>query len=281
MTVPQKTENPRLQRSSSSFISKVSRLAPPTAQLGIASELEPSRVFNPGPGAYDANYDELGHPNKRSEVIKQIVQQQKEVNEGRRQKFIEDAISISGNPKILKKKSSIPAKKAQKGGFSGIGEDNPGPSGYNPKFQIVKSKSQAALFSKSKTKREAFPLDKNGAPGPQSYNITLDLPKQKRLSSIFLSGVPNCGSLIDKDKALFPGPGAYYHSDHSSQSSSKSRQLLRPSKSARILAQSSATLKLPGPGPGDYHRDDFKETIMKRLQPEKRTRHRVKTECKL
>ena len=54
------------------------------------------------------------------------------------QKAIQD---IEGDKKKKKIKPTIPGKKTSKNGYSGIDNDNPGPAGYNPKGDFVRSKS--------------------------------------------------------------------------------------------------------------------------------------------
>jgi hypothetical protein len=49
------------------------------------------------------------------------------------------AHSVSLNNK-RKDKPSIPTKKPAKNGFTGILTDNPGPTGYNPKSDVIRSK---------------------------------------------------------------------------------------------------------------------------------------------
>lgn len=72
-----------------------------------------------------------------------------------------------------KRKGTIPGKKLYKHGYTGEGDDKPGPQVYDPADHLVRSKSQSALFSRSKSIRETFndTSDKNSGPGVYAYNV--------------------------------------------------------------------------------------------------------------
>ena len=108
-----------------------------------------------------------------------------------------------------------------KNGYSGLNEDTPGPSGYDPNTDIIKAKSTCySQFSRSRTTREVFSHTKELIPGPTSYEARkLDKrnPNSKSINnnllekghtSTFLSRVPNCKDL-PPDKLDKPGPGTY------------------------------------------------------------------------
>ena len=155
--------------SSSSFISKVSRLAPATAHLGVTSDQAPTSLGNPGPGTYNLNKG-IQEKQDKAEVIKAMV----EASKRRRQHIIDSIVEMSGAQNYKHtKKGSIPVRKLSRDGYSGVQNDRPGPQVYEPKFEVIRSKSQSALFSKSRTQRYHYgqsTIDES-QPGPWTYNV--------------------------------------------------------------------------------------------------------------
>ena len=70
--------------------------------------------------------------------------------------------------KTKKQKPCIPSRKIPRNGYTGVANDIPGPGGYKPRTDYIKSKSSSALFSKSKMARVVFPVNKSKEeiPGP-------------------------------------------------------------------------------------------------------------------
>ncbi|CDW74304.1 UNKNOWN [Stylonychia lemnae] len=266
-------------KQSSSFMSKKPRLAAPMAMLG--TEFQSTQVENPGPGTYTDINAEWTKTNKL-EQIKEIFKEQAIMKKQRIQQAIQE---IEGeNKKKRKQKPTIPSRKPHKNGYSGIDQDTPGPSGYDPKTDLVKSKTSASLFSKSKVDREVFQINET-LPGPSDYDKKTQPTDKKDFcknsaGAIFGSKVPNCKDR-KIDNADLPGPGAYEpFKDPLNISTDKISGIDKSrlndnisSKNANYLQN--ALNKCPfidvydkeqNPGPGNYFQQDPKEKILQRLK---------------
>eukprot|EP00347_Sterkiella_histriomuscorum_P023797 403333354 len=264
-----------------------SRITAPNALLG--TEVQSSIIENPGPGFYKGNETDWVKENKLDH-IKEIFREQ---GLKQREKLQQAINEIEGDKKKKKIKPSIPSKKQSKNGYTGIQNDNPGPSGYNPKDEIVKSKSSAAIFSKSKVERELFHINSD-IKGIQDYEIKNDATSKKdfskaKSSAIFESKVPNCKDLKN-EKADLPGPGTYEllldktsNFDRAGTQSEFSRiggefnntkttnylrQAMNQPSLTRIMECPFVDIqqKEMVPGPGNYFYQDSKDKIMSRLK---------------
>ena len=118
----------------------------------LGTEFQSSMVENPGPGSYTDIMAEWSKTNKL-EQIKEIF---KEQAQQKRERITQAINEIEGDKKKKKQKPTIPSRKPHKNGYTGIDQDTPGPSGYEPKTDLTKNKTSASLFSKSKVDREVF-----------------------------------------------------------------------------------------------------------------------------
>ena len=94
-----------------------------------------------------------------------IIEHQK----NKKEKMMKAIMECEGEEILKKKKKlkpTIPGKKFAKNGYTGVKEDTPGPQGYNPKSEFIKTKTSSALFSKSKSNREVFNINKDHTLGP-------------------------------------------------------------------------------------------------------------------
>ena len=80
---------------SASFRSKVPRLAPAMALIGLAAECLPSNLSNPGPGAYCDQSLQDSKP--KLEMIKSLIMHQQEASLAKREKLL-DAIRLQMDP---------------------------------------------------------------------------------------------------------------------------------------------------------------------------------------
>lgn len=81
---------------SATFRSKVPRLAPAFALQGLASEMTPSSIENPGPGFYaPTNLDIATRPKSKLEILQSLIRKQQEANFKKRMMILE-AMQIDG-----------------------------------------------------------------------------------------------------------------------------------------------------------------------------------------
>ncbi|TNV87525.1 hypothetical protein FGO68_gene10950 [Halteria grandinella] len=253
---------------SSSFISKVPRLAPAMALSAFAPELIPSSIHNPGPGSYEP-MQQITTDQERQQLLKKIVENQRARKEIRNQKLKEQIEAVQPQGKRVKI-GSIPGKKVYKHGFTGEKGNQPGPEVYNPNDEFIRSKSQTALFSRSRTQRETFRTRIDEAPGPQSYNVTELKTKtfnRYKESASFMAKVPSyIELLIDKEKMLLPGPGAYFDDTKSTQSNESKTNKKRTMKQVKGNQLTTVTCQEDEhPGPGAYQQDDRKLILQQKL----------------
>lgn len=111
---------------------------------------------NPGPGAYEwpsAIQSKL----ERAEALKAMV----EASRRRRQLVLESIVEMT-RPTLQG------AKKQTR--YTGRLDDRPGPQVYDPKYEVVRCKSQATLFPRAKRGQDSQEEEK---PGPWTYNVNM------------------------------------------------------------------------------------------------------------